>query len=110
MSTQSHRAVEKQAASFRLEEINRFSNQHGAMGRAHAPQRRSHHHRPVISFKDRLWCFVLGVLYFVSLSVLTHYKVLSTKLKVQSSSKSLSDTESRYRRLVLFRVRIGKKS
>jgi hypothetical protein len=22
------------------------------MGRAHAPQRRSHHHRPVISFKD----------------------------------------------------------
>ena len=52
MSTKSHRAVEKQASSFRLEEFNRFSKQHGAMGRAHAPQRRSHHHRPVILFKE----------------------------------------------------------
>ena len=53
MSTKSHRAVEKQTSSFRLEEFNRFSKQHGAMGRVPAPQGRSHHHRPVISCKDR---------------------------------------------------------
>jgi hypothetical protein len=33
------------------------------MGRANAPQRRSHHHRPVISFKDPL--SVSGSLSFV---------------------------------------------
>jgi hypothetical protein len=64
------------------------------MGRAHAPQRRSHHHRPVISFKDRLWCFVPGSLYFVSLLVLTNYKVQSSKLKAQSTKRQqiISDT------------------
>jgi len=36
----------------RGEEFNRFPKQHGAMGRAFAPQRRSHHHRPVILFKE----------------------------------------------------------
>src|SRR5690242_2634115 len=53
------------------------------MGRAHAPQRRSHHHRPVISFKDPSWKSVLicG-----------------------------SNTQSCNCSLVLFRIRIGKKS
>ena len=52
MSTQSHRAIHKETSPFRFEEIQCLLKQHGAMGRAHAPQRRSHHHRPVISFKE----------------------------------------------------------
>src|SRR4026209_1417862 len=97
MSTQSHRAVEKQAASFRLEEINRFSNQHGAMGRAHAPQRRSHHHRPVISFKDPpgAWYFVLcslssfcrGTSFHRDVKDYSIHKVQSTKYKAPSTKR-----------------------
>ena len=52
MSAQAQRAIDEEASTLRGKEFNRFPKQHGAMGRAFAPQRRSHHHRPVISFKD----------------------------------------------------------
>jgi hypothetical protein len=52
MPPESQSAIHEGAATLRRQEINRFSKQHGAMGRAYAPQRRSHHHRPVISFKE----------------------------------------------------------
>jgi hypothetical protein len=49
---QAHRAIYEETSSLRSEELQRLFQQHGAMGRASAPQRRSQHHRPVISFKD----------------------------------------------------------
>src|SRR5689334_7507119 len=73
VSAKSNRAIYKETSSFRGEELQSLTEQHGAMGRAHAPQRRSHHHRPVISFKD----------------------------------PSISNSKSRNRSLVFFRVWIG---
>ena len=52
MTAEAYSAVNKEASALRGEEFNRFPKQHGAMGRAFAPQRRSHHHRPVILFKE----------------------------------------------------------
>ena len=52
MTTEAQRAINEEASTLRGEEFNRFPKQHGAMGRAFAPQRRSHHHRPVILFKE----------------------------------------------------------
>src|SRR5262249_27493112 len=60
-------------------------------------QRRSHHHRPVISFKELLR-FVLWSSCFVLCSGL--HKVQSTKYKALN-------TKSRDRSFVFFRVRIG---
>ncbi len=54
MSAKAKRAIQEKATSFGREKFNRFAKQHGAMGRVNAPQRRSHHHRPVISFKEQL--------------------------------------------------------
>jgi len=54
VTTEAQRAIDEEASTLRGEEFNRFLKQHGAMGRAFAPQRRSHHHRPVISFKELL--------------------------------------------------------
>jgi len=58
VSAKPNRAIYKETASLRSEEFDRLFQQHGAMGRAYAPQRRSHLHRPVISFKELL-SFVL---------------------------------------------------
>jgi hypothetical protein len=52
VSAQPNRAINKETATLRSEEPQCLFQQHGAMGRASAPQRRSQHHRPVISFKD----------------------------------------------------------
>ena len=67
------------------------------MGRAYAPQRRSNHHRPVISFKELL-SLVLCSLYFVF--GLAFHKEQSTKYKALN-------TKSRDRSFVFFRVWIG---
>jgi hypothetical protein len=53
VSAKPNRAIHKETSSLRSEELQCLFKQHGAMGRASAPQKRSHHHRPVISFKDR---------------------------------------------------------
>src|ERR1051325_3578433 len=68
------------------------------MGRASAPQRRSQHHRPVISFKE-LSPFVLCSLSFVP-----------ALHKAQSNNCKALNTKSRNRRFVFFRVRIGEKT
>ena len=65
------------------------------MGRASAPQRRSHLHRPVISFKD---LFVPRFLYSV-LCFAFH--------KVQSNKYEALNSKSRNCSLVFFRVWIG---
>src|SRR5215212_344838 len=52
MSAKANRAIYKETSSLRSKELQCLFQQHGAMGRALAPQRHSHHHRPVISFKD----------------------------------------------------------
>ena len=73
----------------RGEEFNRFPKQHGAMGRAFAPQRRSHHHRPVILFKELS----------IGLPI--------ADLRLPSSAlQSTLDSQSRDSRLVFFRVGI----
>src|ERR1041384_1453005 len=41
VSAQSNRAIDKETATLRSEELHRLFQQHGAMGRASAPQRRS---------------------------------------------------------------------
>ena len=52
MTAQSHRAINEETSPLRSQELHRLFQQHGAMGRAFAPQRRCHHHRPVILFKE----------------------------------------------------------
>ena len=54
MPAQSYSAIDKESTALWRKELDRLSKQHGAMGRAPAPQRRSHHHRPVILFKEQL--------------------------------------------------------
>jgi hypothetical protein len=54
VAAKSDSAIDKETSLFRNKEMNRLFQQHGAMGRASAPQRRSHHHRPVILFKELL--------------------------------------------------------
>ena len=78
VSAEPNRAIYKETSSLRSEELQSLFQQHGAMGRAHAPQRRSHHHRPVISFKDllRALFFVLCTLNLPSQS--TKYQIQST--------------------------------
>src|SRR4030095_3721878 len=65
VSTESNRTIYEEPSSFWDEEFHCLFQQHGAMGRAYAPQRRSHHHRPVISFKDLSKTFELCRLNFV---------------------------------------------
>src|SRR5215204_7610924 len=73
------------------------------MGRALAPQRRSHHHRPVISFKDP---FIrhLPFVWHVWIQT-TNEKRKITNGKCESALKS--NSKSRNRSLVFFRVWIG---
>src|SRR4029453_4482356 len=52
VSAKANRAIYKETSSLRSEEFQCLFEQHGAMGRTSAPQRRSHHPRPVISFKN----------------------------------------------------------
>jgi hypothetical protein len=80
VSAKAHRAIYKETSSLRSEELQCLFKQHGAMGRASAPQRRSQHHRPVISFKE-LSSFVLSALFFVlcALCFVLFHKVQSTK-------------------------------
>src|ERR687883_837517 len=54
VSAQPERAINEKPASRSPEQFDCLPEQHGAMGRAHAPHKRSHHHRPVISFKELL--------------------------------------------------------
>jgi len=97
VSAKTNRAIYKETSSLRSEKRQCLFKQHGAMGRALAPQRRSNHHRPVISFKELL-SFVLCSSYFVCR--LSFHKVQSTKYKALN-------TKSRDRSFVFFRVRIG---
>src|SRR4030095_3508072 len=95
MPAETNSAIYKETSALRSEELHRLFQQHGAMGRAHAPQRRSHLHRPVISFKDLfVFCSVSFVLW------LTLHKVQSTKYKALN-------TKPRNRSFVFFRVWIG---
>src|SRR5215208_6562627 len=94
---QPNRTIDKETSSLRSKELQCLFKQHGAMGRASAPQRRSRHHRPVISFKELL-SFMLRSLCFV-LCFPFH--------KVQSTNYQALNTKSRNRSFVFFRVWIG---
>src|SRR3712207_2908305 len=50
---QAERRINEQAPALGREVPQRLSKQHGAMGRARPPTRHSHHHRPVVSFKEQ---------------------------------------------------------
>src|SRR5204863_10129822 len=97
VSAKTNRAVNEETSSFRNKELQCLLQQHGTMGRAYAPQRRSNHHRPVISFKD-LTSFALCCVSFVLCLAL--HKAQSTKCKALN-------TKPGNRRSVLFCIRIG---
>jgi hypothetical protein len=81
VSAKTDRAVNKETSALRSEELQCLFQQHGAMGRAYAPQRRSHLHRPVISFKELFVChfpFVIWHSPFVS-----HVSIQNDKLQME---------------------------